>query len=183
VTGRVLVGEDERDDPRASWWRRSRLPACETLPGRRTLGVLAGASVVRRTAFLGVGGHQPRFFVGGEEALVALDLAADGWRLAYVADLVVHHHPSRLRDARARRCFLLGNALWVAWLRRPAARALRTTVPLVATAWCDPVLARGFLEAAVGVAWVLRNRRVVPTRVEEALRLVEAGSAGALRID
>jgi GT2 family glycosyltransferase len=70
------------------------------LPGRRTanflppLGFLAGASVVRRSAFLAVSGFEPRFFFGGEEAMVVAELAAAGWALAYVNEVVIYHYPS-----------------------------------------------------------------------------------------
>lgn len=33
----------------------------------------------------------------GEETLLAYDLAAAGWQLCYVADVVAHHHPSPIR--------------------------------------------------------------------------------------
>jgi hypothetical protein len=71
------------------------------LPGPSILGFLACAVVVRRSAFLAVGGFDDVVFFGGEER-VAPDLAAAGWGLAYVPDLVVHHHPSSDRDVRAR---------------------------------------------------------------------------------
>src|SRR5271165_5075939 len=82
------------------------------LPGYPLLGFLAGASVIRRSAFLEVGGFESRFFIGGEEELLALDLATRGWSLRYVPELVVHHHPSPNRDAASRRWHLLRNALW-----------------------------------------------------------------------
>ena len=68
------------------------------MPEPLVLGFLAGASVVRRHAVLDVGGFEPRFFLGGEEQLLAIDLRAAGWCLAYVDDVVVHHHPSPRRD-------------------------------------------------------------------------------------
>ena len=79
----------------------------------------AGASMVRRSAFLTGGGFEARFFLGGEEELLAADLAARGHWLCYVPDLVVHHHPSPLRDGQGRRLTAARNALWFTWLRRP----------------------------------------------------------------
>ena len=99
----------------------SPLPA-DGLPGPSLLGLLAGATVFRRDAFLGAGGYDPRFFLGGEEALLALDLVAGGWVLVYAGDLTVHHYPSAQRDASSRRRLLARNRLWVAWLRRPAGK-------------------------------------------------------------
>ncbi|MEW6268437.1 MAG: glycosyltransferase [Thermodesulfobacteriota bacterium] len=176
VSGRVLVGPDERDDPACVEMAASPLRD-RGGPGRATLGYLAGASIVRRSAFLEVGGYPRRYFLGGEEALVAIDLAAAGWELAYVTELVVHHHPSSLRDRRLRRRLLARNALWTAWLRRPAVRALRVTARAAVGAVREPVLGLALLEAIAGLPWVLRSRRVVPRRVEADLRLIEARRA------
>ncbi|MFO1200766.1 MAG: glycosyltransferase [Burkholderiaceae bacterium] len=173
LTGRVLIGPEQREDPACAEMAASPLVAPCALPGPRTLGYLAGASMVRRDAFLAVGGYERRFFLGGEEALVAIDLAAAGWQLAYVPELVVHHHPSSLRDARARRRLLRRNALWVAWLRRPVRHALRATAALVAGAVRDPSLARGLAEAVVGLPWALRHRRRIPGNLEQELRLID----------
>src|SRR5581483_12008916 len=118
VCGRVLVGEDARDDPASRLMAISPLSATPGLPGRPILGFLCAASMVRRAAFLAAGGFEPRFFLGGEEELLALDLAAAGWALAYIDDIVVHHHPSPRRDAGRRAHLLLRNALWCAWMRR-----------------------------------------------------------------
>src|SRR5207248_4427108 len=98
LTGRVLVGPEEREDPTCEVLARSPLPREPGMPGPPLLGFLAGASVVRRSAFLEAGGFQPRLFIGGEEELLAADLVARGWWLCYVPDLVVHHYPSTQRD-------------------------------------------------------------------------------------
>ena len=119
MTGRILVGPGNREDPICAELEQSPLPDEPDLPGYPLLGFLAGASVIRRSAFLEVGGFESRFFIGGEEELLALDLATRGWSLRYVPELVVHHHPSPNRDAVSRRWHLLRNALWSAWLRRP----------------------------------------------------------------
>jgi hypothetical protein len=83
-------------------------------------GFVACGAVVRRDALLACGGFEPRFQFGGEEELLALDLAAARWRLRYADDAVAHHAPADgERDGRDFRD--LRNALWTAWLRRPAA--------------------------------------------------------------
>jgi GT2 family glycosyltransferase len=140
VSARVLVGEAEREDPACALMARSPLPRIAGLPGIPILGFLAGASIVRRSAFLDAGGFEPRLFLGGEEALLAVDLAAAGWRMAYVADLVAHHHPSHVRDVRARRRLLVRNALWLAWLRRPLPAALRQSLRLAGACRLDNAL-------------------------------------------
>jgi GT2 family glycosyltransferase len=173
LTARVLVGPGEREDPVCKVMQRSPLPLRPDLPGVPILGFLAGASIVRRPAFLAAGGFERRFFLGGEEQLLAVDLASAGWALAYVAELVVHHQPSPHRDARARRRLLLRNALWLAWLRRPAPRALGRTLELLRICPIDRDVLSAFTEAAWGLPWVLRRRHVVPDEVEAALCALE----------
>ena len=55
------------------------------LPGPALMSILAGASVLRCDAFREVGGFSPRLFLGGEEELLAADLAARGWVLVLPA--------------------------------------------------------------------------------------------------
>jgi len=176
VTGKVLIGADERVDPTCLQMAHSPLTAPAGLPGRPVLGFLCAASAVRRRAFLEVGGFEPRFFLGGEEALLAIDLAAAGYALAYVEDLVVHHHPSTRRDAGRRRHLLLRNALWCAWLRRPAPTALRLTLALVGRQRRDPALPRALVAALAGAPWVVRHRSVVPRQVECGLRRLDVAA-------
>jgi len=174
VTGRVLVGPENREDPACAVLASSPLPRDPRMPGPSLLGFLAGASVIRRSAFLQVGGFEPRFFIGGEEELLAADLAARDWWLCYVPDLVVHHHPSLLRDAPRRRSTLARNAIWFAWLRRPLPIALRKTLQL---AWRQPWnrdSMRTLAEGMCGLPWALKNRRLLPPEVERGLRLLEA---------
>jgi GT2 family glycosyltransferase len=126
--------------------------------------------MMRRSAFLAAGGYEPRLFLGGEERLLALDLAAAGWRMAYVPAAVVHHAPSARREARVvRERLLLRNRLWCAWLRRPWTSALAETGHACSRAARDPRLAPALLDALRGAAWIVRHRRVVPEHVEAAL--------------
>jgi GT2 family glycosyltransferase len=168
LAARVLVGAEDREDPMSSLMARSPLPA-RTLPGPALLGFLAGAAVVRRSSFLEAGGYEPHFFIGGEEELLAYDLAAAGWHLVYLDSITVHHYPSLSRDVGHRARLLDRNALWVAWLRRPLGTALRISLKRLAR--------KGGAAATVDAlrewAWVLHNRRVVPASVEHGLRLLE----------
>lgn len=177
ATARILVGPQEEEDPICAELERSPLPKEDGMPGAPLLGFMAGASVVRRSAFLDAGGFEPRFFLGGEEELLAADLVAAGWWLCYVPQLVVYHHPSARRDAFSRRWHLLRNALWSAWLRRPLSGALRQTGRLVRSAPRTRETWRGLAAAVAGLPWVLRQRRVAPPEVERKFLLLErAGS-------
>jgi GT2 family glycosyltransferase len=177
LAARVLVGPEEREDPICKEMAASPLPAEPDLPGTPVLGFLACAAVVRRSAFLEVGGFDHRLFIGGEEALLAADLASAGWGLAYVEDMTVYHHPSTVRDAHARRRFTTRNNLWFAWSRRPLASALRRTIGLLRRIPSGDAAARaGLIEGLRGLSRVLRRRRVVPLHVESKLRKLDRRS-------
>jgi GT2 family glycosyltransferase len=173
ATGRVLVGPANRPDPACDMLARSPLPRDPGMPGPSLLGFLAGASVVRRDAFLEAGGFEPRFLIGGEEELLAADLAARGWWLCYTPELIVHHHPSPARDVRTRRDALARNALWFAWMRRPWTIAVRETLRAARRGPMKPETWRVLADALRGLPWALKNRRRLPDRVERGLRLLE----------
>lgn len=170
ITGRVRVEPDEPDDPIGARMGPSALPNPLGFPARAVGGFRAEACVMRRSAFLAAGGFDPRFFVGGEESLLAMDLLAAGWLLAYVPEIELHRHSSRRGQTTHRRALQLRNALWCAWLRRPLGSALRETLRRLAQLRDDPILVTGVLSALSGLPWVLRRRKVVPSHVEAALR-------------
>ncbi len=174
VTGRVLVGPENREDPICGLLERSPLPREEGMPGPSLLGFLAGASVVRRDAFLEAGGFEPRFFIGGEEELLAVDLAARDWWICYVPSLVVHHYPSPVRNPSSRRSTMARNALWFAWLRRPLTVAVAKTFTLACRRPWDRETWRALADTIKGLPWALSKRRVVPREIERGLRLLEA---------
>jgi len=174
LAGRVLVGPAERLDPVCAAMAASPLGRAPDLPGPSVLGFLACGAVVRRSAYLEVGGFHDRFGVGGEEELLAIDLVRRGHGLSYVDAVVAHHHPSPARDPAGRRRTQVRNVLWTAWLRRPAgtvARGVATLFPQLAT---DPAAGAGLVDAARGLPWVLRERSVVPAELECQLRSLEA---------
>lgn len=181
LCARVLVGARRREDPVCRAMAQSPLPA-DGLPGPALLGFRAGACVMRRAAFFKVGGFEPRFLIGGEEALIALDLASRGWSLVYAPQLTVQHDPSPQRDAALRRRLLLRNALWTAWLRRPWPGALRQTARLLWAAMPQPELRAGTWEALRGLPWALWRRRAVPPAVEAWCRLLEEAEAAGARL-
>jgi GT2 family glycosyltransferase len=170
LAARVLVGPDQRLDPVCDQMAHSPLPSADDLPGPSVLGFIACGAVVRRTAFLEVGGFDVRLGVGGEEELLSVDLATRGWGLAYVEEVVAYHHPSPTRDPSGRRRIQVRNALWSAWLRRPLGGAARRTAHLAALAMHQPGAWSGVLLAMLGLPWVLRERRPVHRELEAALR-------------
>jgi len=173
ITARVLVGEHQREDPTNAAMAASPFPNTLGVPGSELLGLLGGACMMRRAAFLQAGGYHPRLFIGCEEALLAVDLMSAGWRMAYIPGVLVCHHPSKLRDARARRRLIARNELWLAWLRRPPASAWRVTRRWGIKSLHEGSLLRNALDALRGLPWVLRERRVAPDHVEAALRMLD----------
>ncbi|HLL65841.1 MAG TPA: glycosyltransferase family 2 protein [Micromonosporaceae bacterium] len=174
VNARILVQPGSREDPIVEELRDSPVPGPDWLPGPALGSFLAGASVVRRDAFLGCGGFSARLWLGGEEELLASDLATAGWELCYIEDLTVHHQASVLRDRHLRRRVGLRNTLWFTWLRRPVRPALRRTVHLARTVPRDRISALAALDALRGMPWVLAERRPLPPHVEARFVALEA---------
>ncbi|MFD8204504.1 glycosyltransferase family 2 protein [Streptomyces sp. NPDC059701] len=173
VTARIVVEPEGTEDPIVRELRDSPVPRPDWLPGPALGSFLAAATVLRTDAFRAAGGFHPRLWLGGEEELLAADLAADGWWLTYDDDLTIHHRPSEVRDSTLRRAYGIRNTLWFTWLRRPAGHALRRTLHLARTVPRDTASLRAFAEAAAALPWVLRERRVLPAEVEARLRALE----------
>jgi GT2 family glycosyltransferase len=173
LCARVLVGEQQVEDPTCALMAASPLPR-DGWPGPALLGFLAGAAVVRRSAFLAAGGYEPRFLIGGEESLLSLDLLARGWRIGYAPQLTVHHYPSPQRDSTARRRLLRRNALWLAWLRLPADMMLADTWRACRAALHSRDDAIALLAALRGVRWALAGRSVIPAPLAHMARLLRA---------
>jgi GT2 family glycosyltransferase len=178
VAGATLVGEEAAPDPLNEVLAASPLPR-GALPGPRVLGFLGCAAVARRDAYLAAGGYSRMLCIGGEEELLAYDLAALGWPISYQPDVVVHHWPSAVRDARRRRTQELRNHALVGWLRRPLAHALAETAGLAAAArrHRDPVAARALAETLFQLPRALRQRRLLPAAVEADIQLLERARA------
>ncbi|MEW5353770.1 MULTISPECIES: glycosyltransferase family 2 protein [unclassified Streptomyces] len=173
VTARIVVEPDGTEDPIVEELRNSPVPGPSWLPGPALGSFLAAATVLRTDAFRRAGGFHPRLWLGGEEELLAADLAAAGWWLTYAEHLTIHHQPSLVRDSTRRRRDGIRNTLWFTWLRRPVRPALRRTLHLARTVPRDTASLRAFAEAAAALPWVLRERRVLPPEVEGRFRLLE----------
>lgn len=179
LAARVLVGSDEREDPVCALMASSPLRGDPIGPGPAVLGFIACGAVVRRSAYLAVGGFHRRFGIGGEEELLATDLAAAGWQVRYVDGVLAHHHPSPSRDPRRRRQVQARNALWFAWLRRDSRVAVDRTMTMLSDARRDPSVRGALVEALRGVPWIVRERRRIPGSLELAWRLLERQARGA----
>lgn len=175
IAGRVLVGSEQRLDPVSALQSISPLPRLVPMPGPAILGFLACSVIVRTDAFRGVGGFSPLFGVGGEEALLAIDLAAAGWGLTYAEDVVAYHYPSSKRLDCLRQRTETRNSLWVAWMRRRSRSVLPISLRQIRRAPGNRCSGRGLLDALRGTPRVLRQRRAVPPWLEEQLRLLESG--------
>ncbi len=143
------------------------------LPGPPVLGFVACGSVVRRRAFLQVGGFHPVIFFAGEETVLALDLAAAGWGLAYVDEVTAHHQPEAGRRAQRPRRLQARNALLSSWLRRPAAGCAAGHGPGRSAARRAGASAAPCSTPYGGCRRPWRDRRPVPGHLEAQLRLLE----------
>ncbi|MFE1754271.1 glycosyltransferase family 2 protein [Streptomyces anandii] len=172
LAAHTLVGPEQEPDPLDKVLADSPLGTATDLPGTQVLGFLACASVTRRTAYLDAGGFHPVLFFGGEETLLAYDLAARGWGVTHCPEVTAHHHPAPAprtgRPAVQRR-----NELLTAWLRRPLPLALARTRCLAAEARRDPHARAALRGALARLPAALRARSPLPPHVENAARLLD----------
>jgi GT2 family glycosyltransferase len=181
IAGRILVGPEQRLDPLSAEMAASPLPIDPALPGRPVLGFAACGAIVRRHAFLAVGGFDEHYGVGGEEGRLAVALAAAGWALVYVPECVARHWPSPARDHATRRRILTRNDLWSCWHHRRWPTVLRTTARTLRAARTDPATRAGLIDAARRALPELRRREAVEPWLEHHLQLLDAGAAGTRR--
>ncbi|MBY6680854.1 glycosyltransferase family 2 protein [Rhodococcus sp. BP-316] len=183
VAARTVVGPECRDDPVNAALHVSPLASGSADvddPGPPVLGFLACAAIVRRRAFLAVGGFSPVLQFGGEETLLAFDLVAAGHRVVHVCDVIAHHHPSTRRMATiARRNLESRNAVLTALMRRPVGECVRSVTTLVARALVDPRVTPALVGAALRAPTALWHRQTLPPDVERAARALETTPAAS----
>lgn len=170
LAGRMLVGPDEFPDPVCALMADSPLGRDDDLPGPSVLGFLACGAVVRRDAYLEAGGFDEVVFFMGEEERLALDLATLGWGVAYVDDVVAHHHPSPARDSVERQARAARNRLLTMLMRRPWPVVLRALADDLRAGRAGRMAVR---QTLVRLPAALRRRRQVPPHVEAARRLLD----------
>jgi glycosyltransferase involved in cell wall biosynthesis len=172
VNARILVTDDEHLDPISAEMSESPLPDRHGIPGAVLLGFMAGACVVRASAYKQVGGYEEIYFMGGEEETLALKLARAGWQMRYRPDVVMQHRPS-IENAARMRAHGLRNALWTSWLHRRAGNAVRASVDLLIERPKNRDWVRGLVMAFGGLRWVLRARRPVDEELDRDLRTLD----------
>lgn len=174
LAARTLVGPHQRPDPVDELMAGSPLGTEDGLPGPSVLGFTACSAVVRREAFLDAGGFSGVLSFVAEEKLLAQDLAARGWELIYLSELVAHHHPSQFRPAgRSRAAQERRNNALIDWMRRPPAVIAERTRALLRDALRDPAARRAALGAARRLPAALRERAPLDERTEQRVRLIE----------
>lgn len=177
LVARIFVGVDERADPASMAMARSPL---EQVPGigPQVVGFMAGASVMRCSAFRQAGGYWKPFFIGGEESLLAMDVLDAGGQIVYAPMLRVHHWPSSLRDSALRRMLLARNAIWTAWMRLPWRVAWQRSLVSLGTLPSSALRWRTVLDTLAGAREVLSHRRVLSRETCALLQQVWQHEAG-----
>ncbi|MEV6653617.1 glycosyltransferase [Streptomyces sp. NPDC051219] len=171
-----ILGPGGTPDPLNHTLATSPLGRAADLPGPQVLGFLACAAIARRDAFLEAGGYHPVLFFGGEETLLAYDLAACGWGVCHSPELVAMHCPVG-GPRTGRPAVMRRNAVLTAWLRRPLTVALRHTRVLASEARYDPEARKALREMFGRLPAALRARRPLPTAVEAAARRLDLEGA------
>lgn len=172
LAARIRVGPARRLDPVCAMMADSPLGTEPDLPGPSVLGFVACGAIVRRDAYLAIGGFSPVIFFFGEETVLAQDLAAAGWARVYVDDVVAIHDPGSGGDRSGRRRLLLRNVLLSTWLRRRWPALLATTGHAIRGV-SDAEVRGALLDAAARLPAVARGRRALPRHVEEAVQRLE----------
>lgn len=176
VAGRVVVQPAGVDDPTSVAMAAGPIGpdlAPATAGPRAIVGCMACGSVVRRRAYLSVGGFPLGMGVGGEEQILVWDLWTTGWRAVYLAEVTAYHQPAASRDPAARRATVTRNDLWTCWARLPARSAWARTASVLADGAAEPwATARGLGRATRRADWALARRSRLPAALEQARKLV-----------
>ena len=164
VHARIVLGEAQRVEPLCEQLAAAPLGTEDDLPGPSIAGFAACGAVVRAQAFTRAGGFDDVVVFPGEEERLTLDLLAAGWGLAYVPELVVHHHPSPARSSPdVRRTAITRSLVLTALMRRPwpvVARRVRAALA------AGPAGRAGLARALPSVPAALAARRRLPAAVE-----------------
>lgn len=173
INARIVVEPDQHLDPISAEMAQSPLPETHGIPGTVLLGFMAGAVVVRVSAYRQVRGYDPMFFIGGEEETLAMKLARRGWQLRYCEDVVIHHEPS-VANAPFLRAYGMRNTLWNSWLHRRAGSAARWTAFTLADTPKTVDWLVGVTRAVRGLPAVLRRREPMAAELDRQYAVLDA---------
>lgn len=177
VNACVKIGPSERVDEACNAMATGK--GSDDLPGTPICFFLAGASLMRREAFLDCGGYERRFLIGGEETLLSLDIQRRGWLMRYLATMTVRHDPSPMgRNDAFRQRLVLRNRLWVAWMRYARQSAWRTTMSAAHRARTDREVRSALLRALAGLPWAMLNRHPIDAALQQRVDAVWSFDAG-----
>ncbi|VEG44522.1 transferase [Mycolicibacterium flavescens] len=176
LAARTIVWPQRREDSFSAMLADSALGRRPDLPGPSILGFMSCAAMVRKRAFEEAGGFSPILHFRGEEQLLALDMAAEGWDLCYHPDLLAIHQPSPVRaTSAAQAARVLRNDVLTTWLRRPIRQCLSASGRLAVAALRDRDHAKGAAQAVARIPAVVVQRRPLPRELEDAVTLLESG--------
>jgi GT2 family glycosyltransferase len=155
--GRVLHADDVGT---FDWFLRAGHRGPVPPDGVSTFFFPEGGCMVRRDAFLQVGGFFAPYFFTVSEVDVATRLIGRGWDVRYLPDAVFEHRkaPGGRADARTMK-LRVRNQLWYFWLRFPAAVAARRIPAYLAFDLIECTYRRvpGAWAAAIREAWRERD--------------------------
>lgn len=143
------------------WWLRAGAKDPQPPEGFPAFFFPEGASLIRRTAYLEVGGFFEPYFAFSSEIDLAARFFGAGWDVRYFPLAAFDHMKApggRGQDEAL--YYRIRNHLWYLWLRFPAPVALRRTIGYLAFDMIESTY-RGVPGAwgrAVRDAWRLRNR-------------------------
>lgn len=177
IATKILIREEGKVDPVSEEMAHSPLDS-EELPGHKVLSYIGFANAVRREVFVEIGGYEPRLFLGGEEELLATDIAAHGYEMRYMPDVIAHHYPSG-ESSGTLRPYGIRNALWFVWRRRHIKGAWRWTKHIIGSAPKNTILIKALWGFLKGVPWVIRTRSPVPAWLERELNMLDKDRLGA----
>lgn len=154
----IAVGPENRPDPACTAMAGSPLPHIPGI-GPMLTGFMAGACVMRTEVFLKADGYWPRFLIGSEETLLAMDILDAGHHIVYAPCLRIHHWPSLRRNSSQRILLTERNAVWSAWMRLPWPMAWRQTRASLRHTAGLAQRASLLIKLLPGIPAVLANRR------------------------
>lgn len=174
IAGQILVNDEKKLDPTSALQSISPLQPFVDMPGPAILSFLGCGVIVRKHAYMEVGGYNPYIYYSGEELILGMDLAAAGWGVTYCHDIVGRHYPSPKRNLGHRYRLGMRNRIRTVWMRRPLANAIKKTLIFGWQSKKNIHELLGFVEGLASVPWtVFRQRRVVPWWVEQYIRTLE----------